>query len=64
MEMFEDDSNEKLDVIIIGKVNNDLFYILIMWILKYILIDILIYLLIVLKSVRLWRNRIICFDCI
>lgn len=63
MEMFEDDSNEKLDVIIIGKVNNDLFYILIMWILKYILIDILIYLLIVLKSVCLWRNGII-FDCI
>lgn len=36
MEMFEDDSNEKLDVIIIGKVNNDLIYMLIVCILKYI----------------------------
>lgn len=30
----------------------------------YLLIDILIYLLIALKSVLLWRNRIICLDCI
>lgn len=64
MEMFEDDSNEKSDVITTGKVNNDLFYILNMWTLKYILIDTLIYLLIALKSVRLWRNGIICLDCI
>lgn len=50
--MFEDDSNEKLDVIIIGKVNNDL-YVNCVYIEIYLLIDILIYLLIVLKSVRL-----------
>lgn len=30
----------------------------------YLLIDTLIYLLIALKSVRLWRNEIICLDCI
>lgn len=52
MEMFEDDSNEKLDVIIIGKVNNDLFYMLIVCILKYIFWEIylFIYLLIVLRK--------------
>lgn len=36
MEMFEDDSNEKSDVITTGKVNNDLFYMLIVCTLKYI----------------------------
>lgn len=34
MEMFEDDSKEKSDVITTGKVNNDLFYILIVLTLK------------------------------